>query len=59
MSRFISFKCDEDLYIDFYTLCNQKGKSLSQCLREAMKMYINANVETTNTIKVEKMKKLW
>jgi len=40
MSRYLSFKCDHDLYIEFYSICSKQGKSISECLRESVTLYI-------------------
>ena len=53
--RVITFKVDFDLYEEFYAECIRQNKKLSECLREAMKLWVASNKrEEEVKIKVEK-----
>ena len=51
----ITFKVDPDLYEEFYAECIKQNKKLSECLREAMRIWVAINKQEEDvTIKVEK-----
>ena len=56
--RVITFKVDFDLYEEFYAECIRQNKKLSECLREAMKLWVATNKREEVKIKVEKGPKL-
>ena len=52
----ITFKADLDLYEEFYAECIKQNKKLSECLRDAMKLWVAVNKSSDEDvqIKVEK-----
>ena len=59
MEKFLKLRIDEKTYKEFQKVCKNKGKTMSNILRNFIILYIDKNEKTKWRILKNLIKKIW